>query len=143
MASRKTSTSRLRSSSGLSRKKRGRRAACLEASTDSLQTNFFLPLRDVHFPTQFLHDGSLQERSSHRLTVNEVGFLRTTLERLQPFKQFGRISVIAELLESRDLCSDRNELAVDLYFFRAILDGSATRSRRLEPDEQNQVPRVG
>src|SRR5690242_19836245 len=72
----------------------------------------------------------------------QVRLGRLVAERTQPLQQFRRICMIAKLFQSCDLGSNRYKVAEDFDFRNLVFDQEAARSRRLESDEQDQVPRV-
>src|SRR5271157_1300903 len=93
--------------------------------------------RHLHVPSQFLGHRVAQLGCRRRLAVNQVRLLGRAAKRVQPLQQFRSVSVVAELLQRGDLCTDGNLLAKHLYLRSAVLDRESARTRRLEADEQH------
>src|SRR5580693_501298 len=73
-------------------------------------------LRHLNVPPQLPVHEIAQLAGSVGLSVNQIGGGRLVAKRAQPLKQFGWVSMIAELLERRDLGANGNVVTVDLDF---------------------------
>src|SRR4029079_1043270 len=80
---------------------------------------------------------------SVRFSMDKVCGGRLTSGCPQPRPPFGRISVIAELLEGDHLCADRHFFAVDSNHGGAALNDRTSRSGSLKTDEDHCVARIG
>src|SRR5580692_10082764 len=69
-------------------------------------------LRHLHVPPQLLVHQIPQLRRSVGLSVNQIGGGRLVAKSAQPLKQFGWVSMIAELLQRCDLGTNGNVVAV-------------------------------
>src|SRR5579871_3325855 len=75
--------------------------------------------------------------------MHQIGSSRFLLEGMQPLQKFGRIGVITELFDCRDLGTDWNDVAKNFDFRRAALNGGTASSGRLKSNKDDQGSGIG
>src|SRR5882762_5021422 len=75
--------------------------------------------------------------------MHEVGGRGLLRKRTQPFQQFRRVGMIAELFERGDFGPNGDRLAENAHFGSAVLDRSSPRPRRLESNKDHGISRIG